>query len=93
MAENNITADASMAEEAQKLSDGCQTVVWFADSKNVLAVMAIADKIKETSKKAIRQLQAAGIEVHILTGDNDSTARQIATETGVNDYKALILLG
>lgn len=88
MAENNITADASMAEEAQKLSDGCQTVVWFADSKNVLAVMAIADKIKETSKKAIRQLQAAGIEVHILTGDNDSTAKQIATETGVNDYKA-----
>jgi Cu2+-exporting ATPase len=88
MAENNITIGASIEDEAQKLSSGCKTVVWFADSKNALAVMAIADRIKETSKEAIRQLQAAGIEVHLLTGDNDMTARQIATETGINACKA-----
>jgi Cu2+-exporting ATPase len=91
MAGNNITIDTSLEEEAQKLSGGCKTVVWFADSKQVLAVIALADRIKETSKKAIRQLQAAGIEVHLLTGDNDMTARQIATETGINDYKAGVL--
>jgi Cu2+-exporting ATPase len=91
MAENNITVDTFMENEAQKLSGGCKTVVWFADSKNVLAVIAVADKIKETSKKAIRQLREAGIEVHILTGDNDMTAKQMAAETGVKSYKAGVL--
>lgn len=91
MAENNIIIDKFMEHEAQKLNNGFKTVVWFADSKNVLAVIAIADKIKDTSKEAIHQLQIAGIEVHMLTGDNDMTAKQIAAETGINYCKAEVL--
>lgn len=91
MTENNITIDKFMEYEAQKLSTGVKTVIWFANNRHALAVIAIADKIKDTSKKAIRQLQAAGIEVHILTGDVSATAKQIATETGITHYKAEVL--
>lgn len=91
MIENGIVIDKYMEHEAQKLANGFKTVVWFANSENVLAVIAIADKIKETSKAAIQQLQSAGIEVHMLTGDNNATAKQIASEVGVNHYKAEVL--
>lgn len=91
MAENNIAIDKQMEYEAQKFTTGLKTVVWFANSERVLAVAAIADRIKETSKAAIHQLQAAGIEVHMLTGDMESTARQIALETGINHVKAEVL--
>lgn len=91
MTENNIAIDKHIEHDARKLAGGYKTVVWFADSENVLAAIAIADKIKETSKEAIRHLQAAGIEVHILTGDHDATAKQIASEVGVDHYKAEVL--
>lgn len=91
MAGNDIATDGFMEYEAQRSSNRPDTVVWFADSRSVLAVMVIADKIKDTSKEAIRQLRAAGIEVHMLTGDNDTAARQIAAETGIGHYKAEVL--
>ncbi|NDV84744.1 cation-translocating P-type ATPase [Bacteroides sp. 51] len=91
MNDNNIVIDKYIEHEAQKLANGFKTIVWFADRKNVLAVIAIADKIKETSKEAIQQLQTAGIEVHMLTGDNGATAKHIASEIGVNHYKAEVL--
>ena len=64
------------------------TVSYFTDAKQVLAVISIADKLKESSKKAVKQLQDMRIEVHMLTGDNESTARSIASEAGIDSYKA-----
>ena len=45
-----------------------KTVFFFSDSENALAVIAVSDKIKESSVEAIRQLHGMGIEVHMLTG-------------------------
>lgn len=87
----NVTIDPILEETAAKLSTRAKTIVWFADHTHALAVMGIADRIKETSKTAIQQLQSAGIEVHMLTGDIESTARQIAAETGVDYYKSEVL--
>src|SRR5690606_2224416 len=56
-----------------------------------LAVIAIADKIKETSVEAIRELQQMNIEIYMLTGDNESTAKAIAKQTGISNYKAQVL--
>lgn len=64
------------------------TVILFADEKNVLAAISISDKIKSTSEKAIKEIKNLGIEVHMLTGDNNATANYVAKDTGINFYKA-----
>ena len=56
-----------------------------------MAILAIADKIKATSKAAIEALQQKGIEVYMLTGDNENTARAVAAQVGLNHYKAEVL--
>jgi P-type E1-E2 ATPase len=51
-------------------------------------VITVSDKIKESSGKAIHELQEMGIKVHMLTGDNQYTAKAVATELGLDDYQA-----
>ena len=63
----------------------------FADSENALAIAGITDQIKPTSIQAVSELQAAGIEVCMLTGDNEATAREIARKAGILHYKAGVL--
>jgi Cu2+-exporting ATPase len=67
------------------------TTVYFANSKQVLAVIAIADKVKPSSKEAITRLKDLGIEVHMLTGDNRQTASAIAAQTGIDNFKGEVL--
>lgn len=67
------------------------TVVFFADTRTIIAMVAIADKIKETSAQAIRQLQNSGVEVYMLTGDNEITARAVAEQVGVKHFKAEVM--
>ncbi|MDR1504109.1 MAG: heavy metal translocating P-type ATPase [Prevotella sp.] len=89
--ENNITINEVLNNKAEELSSQSKTVIWFSDDKQAIAVVAIADKIKATSQTAVRQLQSSGIEVYMLTGDNDSTAKEIAARTGIKHYKAEVL--
>lgn len=88
---NNISVNAQLESLAASWLGEAKTVIYFADEKQALAVIAIADKIKETSAKAVQQLQAAGIEVYMLTGDNQSTARAIAEKVGIKHFKAEVL--
>lgn len=62
-----------------------------AGEGKVLALIAIADKVKETSRSAIQTLQDRGIEVYMLTGDNPQTAKAVASQVGLNHYKAEVL--
>lgn len=89
--ENRIAISPSLQEEAARLTSEAQTVIWFADEENVLAIAGITDRIKETSIRAVSELRAAGIEVHMLTGDNEATAREIARKAGIAHYQASIL--
>lgn len=91
--ENNIITDGvnNLTDKAKILSQQAKTVIWFGDANKVLAVIAIADKIKETSQTAIKQLQESGIEVYMLTGDAEATAREIAGNTGIKHYQAGVL--
>lgn len=68
-----------------------KTVVVFANEKEILAIIAIMDKIKSTSKIAIQELQEAGIEVFMLTGDNILTAQKVADEVGIKHVKASLM--
>ena len=89
--ENRIAVSRSLSDEAARLTTDAQTVIWFADSENALAIAGITDQIKPTSIQAVSELQAAGIEVCMLTGDNEATAREIARKAGILHYKAGVL--
>ncbi len=91
LAENNISIPDELRQKAEAWGKQSKTVIWFADSRQALSVIAISDKIKETSVEAIRQIQEMGIEVYMLTGDNEATAKAIASQTGILHYQAEVL--
>jgi Cu2+-exporting ATPase len=88
---NHIYIDDSLKTSADTWLTEAKTVIYFSDEKQALAVIAIADKIKETSKEAVRQLQDEGIEVYMLTGDNATTAKAISAQVGIENFKASVL--
>ena len=81
----------ALQEAASAWEAEAQTVVWFANETEAMAVIAIADRIKPSSIEAIRTLQAEGIEVHLLTGDNEKTTQAIARQAGIAHYRAGVL--
>lgn len=91
MEERGIRIDNAMQETAARWENESQTVIWFADDTEVLAVAGIADRIKPTSAATIRTLQEEGIDVWMLTGDNESTARAVASQVGIHHYRAGVL--
>ncbi|WP_027303342.1 heavy metal translocating P-type ATPase [Rudanella lutea] len=68
--------------------DEAKTVVYFADEQRVLAVIAIADPVKQTSREAIHTLRKRGIAVYMMTGDNAQTAGAVAKAVGLSDFRA-----
>lgn len=88
---HQVVIDPSMLARASQLQENAKTVIYFANSKKVLALVAIADEVKPGSKKAIAALQQKGIEVYMLTGDNAHTAAAVARQVGITHYKAEVL--
>lgn len=89
--DNQITIDSHLQELAEKWIQEAKTLVWFADSTQAIAVIALTDKIKQTSAQAVSQLQKWGIEVYMLTGDNAISAQEISRKVGIKHYKAGVL--
>lgn len=89
--DNKIGLPHEVEQTADKWSAEGKTVIWFADSTSVLAILAISDKIKESSLKAIDELHKMGIELYMLTGDNEATSKAIATQAGIDHFKAEVL--
>lgn len=89
--EHAIKLDPGQLEKAEALQKLANTVVYFANGTQVIAVIAIADTVKENSAKAIQKLQDMGIEVYMLTGDNAQTAAAVAAEVGLKRFKAEVL--
>lgn len=91
LAENSIIIDDQLQIQAEKWANQSKTVIWFSNSRQALAVIAISDKIKEKSVQAIQEMQAMDIDLYMLTGDNEATAKAIAEQTGIRHYKAEVL--
>ncbi len=89
--ENKIAIEKQISEKASQWGNEAKTVIWFANAKKVVAVLAIADQVKSTSQKAIQELQQSGIEVYMLTGDNETTAKAVSEKVGIKHYKAEVL--
>jgi Cu2+-exporting ATPase len=88
MLSQSIQIPAALQQQADSWLAEAHTVIWFADDKQALATIAIADKIKENSALAIKHLSTLGITTYMLTGDNPQTAKAIAEKVGIKEYKA-----
>lgn len=93
MNENGITLTGHTKATANLWQSDAKTVVYFANEKNVLSIIGIADRIKPTSLAAVQQLQEKGIAVYMLTGDNKQTAQAVARQVGLKEFLAEVLPG
>tara|TARA_A100000171_G_C2138137_1_gene152122 strand:- start:2885 stop:5359 length:2475 start_codon:yes stop_codon:yes gene_type:complete len=91
MEQANATLTEAMENEAQSYQKQGKTVSYLAVEGQVVGYVVIGDKIKETSAKAIKDLQNKGIAVIMLTGDNHDTAQAVADELNLADFQASML--
>ncbi len=85
-----LTLSDDMMLKADSLAAKGMTPLFFAKSGKLYGMIAVADVIKADSKDAIDQLKAMGIHVIMLTGDNELTARAIASQAGVDEVVASV---
>lgn len=90
MKENNISID-NVEEEMLRLEQEGKTAMLIALDKKVSGIIAVADKLKETSLNAIKDLQDMNLEVYMITGDNERTAKAIAKQVGITNVLADVL--
>ena len=86
-----IAVGEELSREAGKLEKSAHTVIWFADSTEALCIAAVADRIKESSAMAVETLQKMGIDVWMLTGDNEHTAAAVAAQAGISHFRSGML--
>ena len=90
MNENNIDT-TSIIEKSKKLLKNGKTVLYFADEKNIIGIIAVADTIKQTSYKAVEELNNRNIDVIMLTGDNKIVAKSIAEKLKIKKVISEVL--
>ncbi|NVJ86042.1 MAG: copper-translocating P-type ATPase [Algoriphagus sp.] len=91
LTENGIHISNSMRNFADVKSLEGKTLIYFSNQEESLAAFSVSDQLKAGSKEAIQTLKNLGIEVHILTGDQEIAAQYIAKETGIQHVKAGVL--
>jgi P-type Cu2+ transporter len=89
--ENRIHLDETLVTRSEDWNRQSKIVVWFANASEALAVIAITDKLKPTSAEAIQHLKHLGIEVYMLSGDNETTVRAIAQQAGITRFHAEVM--
>ncbi|MCU0361757.1 MAG: HAD-IC family P-type ATPase, partial [Bacteroidales bacterium] len=89
--ENGIPPDESIMRLAAEWEEEARSIVYFADSKRLLAVISVSDPLRPTSGDAVRKLEEMGIRVFMVTGDNEKTAASVARKTGIKEYRAGML--
>lgn len=91
MLEANANLREDLRNKIVKEQEQGKTVPMLAVNGEVVGYVVISDKIKETSKNALNELQRKGIEVVMLTGDNHDTAKAVAKELNLSDFRAQLL--
>lgn len=84
----HISIPENLKKKAVKIQSKSHTISYVAQGNEVLGFISFTDKIKESSKKAVQRLFDEGIEVIMLTGDNEHTAKAVADELGIRNFKA-----
>ena len=88
---NGLALSRSAQQMGEALAAAGKTPLYFAANRQVAGIFAVADVLKPTSRAAVDALQSLGVEVTLLTGDNQATAQSIAAELGIKDVVAEVL--
>lgn len=91
MENEKIRISDELQQFANEYYQNAATVLFFGSTQEVLAIIAVQDAIKPTSVHAIEELQRDGIEVIMLTGDNEATAASVSRQLNIKRYKAGVL--
>jgi Cu2+-exporting ATPase len=85
---HQISIPDSLKQKAVEVQSKAHTISYIAQDQEVLGFISFTDKIKESSKKAVQQLLNEGIDIIMMTGDNEHTAKAVADELGIKHFKA-----
>ena len=91
MKEKGISLSTEQKNQIQALAKQGRTPLLFADEKQFLGIVAVADVVKPTSKEAVQKFRDYGIHVIMLTGDNEVTAQAIKEQVGIDEVIAGVL--
>lgn len=91
MEEKGISLSAEQKNQIRELAKQGRTPLLFADKKQFLGIVAVADVVKPTSKEAVQKFRDYGIHVIMLTGDNEVTAQAIKEQVGIDEVIAGVL--
>lgn len=89
--EKNRIPIAQAQNDISCLEDEGNTVTHLADEQNLLGILAVADTLRAEAGETVKTLNQSGIKVIMLTGDNEGTAKAIASQAGVDEYLARLL--
>ncbi len=79
---------SELEREREAMKNQGKSVVYFGCDQNLLAIISVADKVKESSVEAVRELKSRGVEVYMLTGDNQENASLVASALGIDNFKS-----
>ena len=87
----NAKINDELIEEVKQIQLQGKTVSYLAENKKVIGYIVLSDKIKESSKQAIQKMREEGMEVIMLTGDNEATAKAVSESINLDNFKAQML--
>lgn len=87
----DVKSNPDLLAESESWGALAHTVIYFADERKLLAAVSIADKIKPTSRSAVLSLKNLGIDVKMLTGDQEAPAQSVAQQVGISEVIASVL--
>ncbi len=88
---SQVNVSSALTTQAEHLAESGKTPLLFAKDERLLGIIAVADVIKPDSAQAVKELQNMGIQVVMLTGDNERTAKAIGAQAGVDQVIAGVL--
>ncbi|GAB2464854.1 copper-translocating P-type ATPase [Hymenobacter qilianensis] len=89
--EQGVSVSGATTQAADQLLEEAKTVLYAAVGGQIVALFGVADTVRETSAAAIRELQRQGLEVVMMTGDNQQTAAKVAQQVGITRFFAEVL--
>jgi Cu+-exporting ATPase len=91
MQANEIEVSDDLVDKYHELEGQSKTIIFLAQDKSVKGILSLSDKIKANSKRTVDELHKMGVETYMLTGDNESTALNVAREVGIDNVRAGVL--